>query len=183
MCVCLLGILTLDMDTVSPFLGVSTDLQTAERVKNKLSYPSIKSRFDEAPQVLSAQCFSRGTHVWEVEAEGYWDIAVSYQSILRKSKSNSAFGNNAVSWSLTHNGKGKLFAYHNGEKNILSETLQSNRVAVMVDFEKGNITFSSVASTITPVLVFETKLTQPVCLGLGLYRVDPPSRASILQAS
>lgn len=177
------GKLMLDQDTVSPFLGVSVDLQTAERVKNKLSYPSSSSRFNEAPQVLSAQCFSTGTHVWEVEAEGYWDIAVSYKSIPRKSKSNSAFGNNAVSWSLTHNGKGKLFAYHNREKTVLSGTLQSSRIAVMVDFEKGNITFSSATSSVKQLHEFKAKLTQPLCLGLGLYRVDPPSRASIVKAS
>lgn len=172
----------LDMDTISPFLGVSADLRTVERVKTKLDYPSSKSRFDEAPQVLSTRCFSSGTHVWEVEAEGYWDMAVSYKSIHRKSKSNSAFGNNAVSWSLTHNDKGKLFAYHNREKKVLSGTLQGSQVTVMVDFEKGNITFSSKSTTVKELHVFKAKLTEPVCLGLGLYRVDPPSRASILKA-
>ncbi|XP_070831247.1 E3 ubiquitin/ISG15 ligase TRIM25-like [Chaetodon trifascialis] len=177
------GILMLDLDTASPFLGVSADLQTVERLKTKISYPKSKSRFIEAPQVLSAQCFSTGAHVWEVEAEGYWDIAVSYKSIERKSKYSSAFGNNALSWSLTHNGKGKLFAYHNSGKTVLSETLQSSRIAVMVDFEKGNITFGSVESTITLLHEFKAELTQPVCLGLGLYRVDPHSRASIVKAS
>ncbi|GAA6222403.1 E3 ubiquitin/ISG15 ligase TRIM25-like isoform X1 [Lates japonicus] len=176
------GVLILDANTVSPFLGLSADLQTAERVNAKLDYPKHKNRFDEAPQVLSTLCFSSGTHTWEVEVEGYWDIAVSYKSIQRKSK-NSAFGKNAASWSLTHNGKGKLFAYHNNEKTALSGTLQSSRIAVMVNFEKGNITFSAVESTVIQLHEFKVKLTQPVCLGLGLYRVDPPSRASIIKAS
>lgn len=182
MSVCLSGDIMLDMNTISPFLGVSADLQTVARVKTKLDYPSSKSRFDEAPQVLSTRCFSTGTHIWEVEAEGYWDMAVSYKSIHRKSKSNSAFGNNAVSWSLTHNDKGKLFAYHNKEKKILPGTLQGSQVTVMVDFEKGNITFSSKSTTVKELHTFKAKLTEPVCLGLGLYRVDPPSRASILKA-
>ncbi|KAM7401246.1 hypothetical protein PAMA_005434 [Pampus argenteus] len=177
-------ILTLDLDTVSPFLGVSTDLRTVERVGAKLSYPNRNRRFDEAPQVLSKQCFSTGTHIWEVEAEGYWDIAVSYKSIQRKSKSSSAFGNNPESWSLTHNGKGKLFAYHNKRKHILSESLQSNRIVVTFNFEKGNITFSAVDSSGTAQLhQFKAELTEPLCLGLGLYRVNPPSRASIVKAS
>nr|XP_046263241.1 E3 ubiquitin/ISG15 ligase TRIM25-like [Scatophagus argus] len=176
-------VLMLDLDTASPFLGVSADFRAAERVKTKMDYPSSKSRFDEAPQILSARCFSTGTHVWEVEAEGYWDIAVSYRSIQRKSKNNSAFGNNALSWSLTHNGKGKLFAYHNREKTVLPGTLQGTQIAVMVDIEKGNITFSSVGSTITQLHKFKAELTEPVCLGLGLYRVDPPSRVSIVKAS
>ncbi|XP_023277612.1 E3 ubiquitin/ISG15 ligase TRIM25-like [Seriola lalandi dorsalis] len=176
------GFLMLDVDTVSPFLGVSADFQTVERVKGKLGYPNSFNRFDEAPQILSARCFSSGTHIWEVQAEGYWDIAVSYKSIERKSKYNSAFGNNRESWSLTHNGKGELSAYHNGGKTVLPVTLQSSRIAVMVNFEKGNITFSAVESTITKLHEFKAKLTQPVCLGLGLYRVDPLSRASIVKA-
>lgn len=176
------GILTLDLDTVSPFLGFSADLQTVERVKTKLGYPSSTSRFDEAPQVLSIQCFSSGAHVWEVEVEGYWDIAVSYKSIQRKSGSDSAFGNNAQSWSLTHNGKGKLYAYHNRKKTVVPGTLQSSRITVTVDFEKDNITFSAVKSTTTELHKFKAKLTEPVCLGFGLYRVDPPSRASIVKA-
>lgn len=173
----------LDLDSASPFLGLSTDLRTAERVKTKLHYPDKSRRFNEAPQVLSARCFSTGTHVWEVEAEGYWDIAVSFKSIKRKSKYSSAFGNNAESWSLTHNGKGKLFAYHNGEKTVLSAALQSSRIAVSVDIEKGNITFSAVNSTIKHLHEFNAELIEPVCLGFGLYRVDPPSRASIIKVS
>lgn len=184
MCLCLSVILTLDLDTASPFLGISTDLQTAERVEAKRDYPSRDSRFDEAPQVLSTQCFSTGTHAWAVEAEGYWDIAVSYKSIKRKSKGSSAFGNNPESWSLTHNGKGKMFAYHNKRKHILSESLQSKRIVVTLNFEKGNITFSAVDSNfITQLHEFKAELTEPLCLGLGLYRVNPPSRASIVKAS
>ncbi|XP_070701238.1 E3 ubiquitin/ISG15 ligase TRIM25-like isoform X2 [Pempheris klunzingeri] len=177
------GNLLLDVDTASPFVGVSADLQTAERVKTKLAYPNSNSRFDEAPQVLSARCFSTGTHVWEVEAEGYWDIAVSYKSIQRKSRYNSAFGNNEQSWSLTHTDKGKLFAYHNRQKTVVSGSLQGSRIAVTVNFERGNITFSAAESIVTQLHEFRAKLTQPVCLGLGLYRVDPLSRASIVKAS
>ncbi|XP_026170195.1 nuclear factor 7, ovary-like [Mastacembelus armatus] len=177
------GTLTLDMDTASPFLGISADLQSAERVKVKLDYPNCNNRFDESPQVLSTQCFSSGTHMWEVEAEGYWNIAVSYRSIQRKGKYSSTFGNNTESWSLTHNDKGKLVAYHNKSKTVLSETLQSSRIAVMVNFEKGIITFTAVESTITQLHEFKANLTQPVCLGLALYHVDPPSRASIVRAS
>ncbi|XP_034557925.1 nuclear factor 7, ovary-like isoform X2 [Notolabrus celidotus] len=177
------GILLLDMDSASPYLGVSIDLRTAERVKPRLDYPDKTRRFNEAPQVLSAGCFSMGTHVWEVEAEGYWDIAVSYRSIKRKSKHSSVFGNNAESWSLTHNGNGKLSAYHKGEKTVISAALQSSRIAVSVHFEKGNITFSAVNSTIKHLHEFKAKLTEPVCLGLGLYKVDPPSRASIVKVS
>ncbi|XP_020506567.2 E3 ubiquitin/ISG15 ligase TRIM25 isoform X1 [Labrus bergylta] len=170
-----------DLDSASPFLGVSDDLRTAERVKTKLLYPNRTGRFDDAPQVLSARCFSSGTHTWEVEAEGYWDIAVSYKSIQRKN--SSAFGNNAESWSLSHDGEGKLFAYHDKEKTLLPATLQSSRIAVSVNIEEGSIRFSAVESTIKHLHEFKAKLTEPVCLGLGLYGIDPPSRASIVKVS
>ncbi|XP_056148883.1 E3 ubiquitin-protein ligase TRIM21-like [Lampris incognitus] len=176
-----LGILTLDLDTASPFLGVTPDFQSVERVNTKLSYPSQQSRFDETPQVLSTQCFTTGTHIWEVEVEGYWGIAVSYRSIQRKHKDNSSFGNNTHSWSLTHNGEGQLYAYHNKIKNVLSTTVEHNRIKVDVNIEEGTITFIGMRPTVTELHQFQAKLTEPVCLGLGLYRVDPPSRASVVK--
>lgn len=172
----------LDLDSANYYVEISNDLQTAKKVRTRIGYPSSPNRFEEAPQVLSYSCFRTGAHMWEVELEGYWDIAVSFRSIKYERNSRSAFGNNPHSWSLTHNGSGKLVAYHDGKKTVISENLQSNHIAVMVDFEKGNITFASVASTVTRLHEFKAKLTQPVCLGFGLYRVDPPSIASIVKA-
>lgn len=176
------GVLMLDLDTANDYIEISSDLRTAKKVRNKIGYPSILTRFEEAPQVLSAYCFRTGTHVWEVEVEGYWDIAVSFRGIKHERKSRSAFGNNPQSWSLTHKGRGQLVAYHDGKKTAISATLESNRVAVMVDIEKGNITFASMDSTMTQLHQFQAKLSQPVCLGFGLYRVDPPSIATIVKA-
>lgn len=176
-----LEIPTLDIDSASPFLQVSPDLQSVTRRQKKLTFPSRASRFDVAPQVLSTQCFSSGTHHWLVEVEGYWDIAVSYQSIQRKGKDGSAFGTNKHSWSLTRNSKGQLFAYHNRSKKVLTQSLTHNRVVVAVDFERGTITFTEAASTFTQLCEFQAKLTQPLCLGFGLYRVEPLSRATVVR--
>ncbi|XP_024246983.1 E3 ubiquitin/ISG15 ligase TRIM25 isoform X2 [Oncorhynchus tshawytscha] len=173
--------LTLDVDSASPFLKVSLDLQSVERVKDKLSLPSHPSRFDKAPQVLTTQCYSSGRHYWEVEAKGYWDIAVSYQSIKRKGTDGPVFGLNKESWSITHNAKGNLFAYHNKMKREIANSLKGNRVTVVVDFAKGTITFSEVNINLTKLHQFNAQLSQPVCLGFGLYRVDPPSRVAIIK--
>ncbi|KAM4728461.1 E3 ubiquitin-protein ligase RNF135-like [Anableps anableps] len=177
------GTVTLDLDSASRLLGLSADLRTAERVKAALHYPNSDSRFDEAPQVLSTPCFSSGTHVWEVEAEGCWDIAVSYRSIQRKSRDSSAFGHNEESWSLAHSEQGELLAFHDKHKTSVSGSLRSSRIAVEVNFEEGRISFSAVGSTKTLLHEFKAELAQPVCLGLGLHHVDPPSRASIVKAS
>lgn len=176
------GVLMLDLDTANYYVNISNDLQTAKKVRTRIGYPSSPTRFEEAPQVLSSHCFRTGAHTWEVEVNGYWDIAVSFRGIKHERNSRSTFGNNPHSWSLTHNGSGKLVAYHDGKKTVISERLWSNHIAVMVDFDKGNITFASVASTVTRLHEFKAKLTQPVCLGFGLYRVDPPSEASIVKA-
>ena len=177
-------VLTLNIDSASAYLRVSPDLQSVERVKTKLPHPSHPARFEEVPQVLSSQCVSSGRHVWEVEAEGYWDIAVSYTSIQRKGKGKdgAAFGVNAKSWSLMRNDIGQLFAYHNNSKKILNKILNHNKVAVVVDFGKDIISFLEVGATNNQLHEFKAQLTEPVCLGIGLYRVDPQSRVSIITA-
>lgn len=172
----------LDLDTANDYIKISDDLRTAKKVRNRIGYPKTPNRFEETPQVLSAYCFHTGVHMWEVDVEGYWDVAVSFRGVKHERGSRSAFGNNPHSWSLTRDGSGKLVGYHDGKKKAVLATLESNRVAVMVDIEKGNITFASVEATVKRLYEFRAELTQPVCLGLGLYRVDPPSIASIVKA-
>lgn len=88
--------LTLDKNSAHPLLNISEDLRTVMRVKNRLSVPEHPDRFDHWSQVVSCQIFSSGTHYWELEVEGFWDIAVTYHSIGRKSKEGTAFGCNKV---------------------------------------------------------------------------------------
>lgn len=179
----LLGTVVWDLDTASRLLGLSADLRTAERVKAALHYPVSDGRFDQAPQVLSTPCFSSGAHVWEVEAEGCWDLAVSYRNVHRKSRDSSKFGQNEESWSLAHDCQGDLSAFHRKHRTAVSGSLRSGRIAVEVNFEEGTISFSAAGPTKTLLHEFKAELMQPVCLGLGLYHVDPPSRASIVKVS
>ncbi|XP_072297128.1 nuclear factor 7, ovary-like [Eucyclogobius newberryi] len=174
--------LMLDLDSVSPYLKVSEDLQTVQRVKAKVEYPNSRHRFMAVPQVLSSQCFTSGTHVWEVEADGSWEIAVAFKSIQRKIKETSSFGNNAKSWSLAHTDKGKLYVLHNKEKTALVESLKTNRLIVTVNFVRGSIAFSTGEGKVTKLHEFSVDLTEPVCLGFGLYRAELSSSASILKA-
>lgn len=183
LCVCPTGSCRLDLATAHNSLKVSNDLKTVEKVATKIYYPSKATRFTEAPQVMSIHCFSTGVHTWKVLAEGYWDIAVSYRSLDLKTKKGSAFGNNHKSWSVTHYSNGKLSAFHNNVKTPISARLQGNQIAVMVDIERGNITFASVEPTVARLHEFKANLTEPVCLGIGLYRVNPVSRATVLTVS
>uniref|UniRef100_A0A3P9KFB3 Tripartite motif containing 110 n=1 Tax=Oryzias latipes TaxID=8090 RepID=A0A3P9KFB3_ORYLA len=175
--------LTLDTNTAHPLLSISDDLRTVTRVKSRLPCAAHPERFDHWPQVLAAQTFSSGTHYWELEAEGFWDVAICYRSIGRKGKEDNAFGNNKVSWSLTQQHDKKLAAWHNRRKTRLSYQMTSNRVAVAVDYSAGTITFSEVGSTnsLIHLHTFSSSFTQPLCLGFGLYKAELKSRISIVK--
>ncbi|XP_063058200.1 tripartite motif-containing protein 14-like [Engraulis encrasicolus] len=167
---------TLNKYTANPFLHVSDDLLTVRRLKNPQYYPPHPLRFTEDPQVLSTQCASHGRHYWELEAEGSWDIAVTYETITT---TLSAFGTDAQSWSLRHDSKGRLFAYHTGERQRIHKSLTHNTIGVVVDFYEGEIIFKEMGTTYNHLHTFEVDLNQPVCLGLGLFRPDLNTTISV----
>ncbi|XP_072297115.1 E3 ubiquitin/ISG15 ligase TRIM25 [Eucyclogobius newberryi] len=175
--------LTLDLNTAHPLLNVAEDLRSVSRMKKRLSCPPHPERFDHWPQVLTVQTVSSGTHYWELEAEGFWDIGVCYKSIGRKGKQSNAFGNNKLSWSLTQQHDRKLAAWHNRKKTRLMHQMTGNRIAVALDYSAGTITFSEVGTfgNLTHVHTFSASLTEPVCLGFGLYKVELKSRISIVK--
>lgn len=175
--------LSLDANTAHPLLSVADDLCSVTRVKTRLSCPAHPERFDHWPQVLTVQTISAGTHYWELEAEGFWDIAVCYRSIGRKGKQGNAFGNNKVSWSLTQQRDGKLAAWHNRKKTRLMHQMSGKRVAVAMDYCAGTITFSEVGAfgNLSHIHTFAAALTEPVCLGFGLYKAELNSRVSIVK--
>ncbi|XP_012723904.2 E3 ubiquitin-protein ligase TRIM11 [Fundulus heteroclitus] len=175
--------LTLDTNSAHPLLSISDNLRSVTRVKSRLPCAAHPERFDHWPQVLTVQTFSSGTHYWELEAEGFWDVAVCYRSIGRKGKEGNAFGNNKVSWSLTQQHDRKLSAWHNRRKTRLTHQMVGNRVAVAVDYSSGTITFSEVgpSNNLVHLHTFSTSFTQPVCLGFGLYKAELKSRISIVK--
>lgn len=175
--------LTLDENTAHPLLSVAEDLRSVTRMKTRLSCPAHPDRFDHWPQVLTDQTVTMGTHYWELEAEGFWDIAVCYRSIGRKGKQDNAFGNNKVSWSITQQRDGKLAAWHNRKKTRLVHQMSGNRVAVAMDYCAGTISFSEVGAfgNLTHIHTFSAALAEPVCLGFGLYKAEFNSRVSIVK--
>uniref|UniRef100_A0A8D0CM06 E3 ubiquitin/ISG15 ligase TRIM25-like n=1 Tax=Scleropages formosus TaxID=113540 RepID=A0A8D0CM06_SCLFO len=59
--------LTFDPNTVHPNLILSNDLKTVKYSAKRQTYPEHAERFQTTPQVLCAQGFSGGEHVWVVE--------------------------------------------------------------------------------------------------------------------
>ncbi|XP_077413597.1 E3 ubiquitin-protein ligase TRIM11 [Vanacampus margaritifer] len=179
----LTSLLTLDTNTSHPLLSISDDLRLVTRVKTRLPCEAHPERFDHWPQVLTVQSFSAGTHYWELETEGFWDIAICYKSIGRKGKEGNSFGNNAVSWSLTQQHDRKLAAWHDRKKTRLAYKMTGKRVAVAVDYNAGTITFSEVgpSNNLTHIHTFWTTFTEPVSLGFGLYKLELNSHISIVK--
>ncbi|XP_013864393.1 E3 ubiquitin-protein ligase TRIM11 [Austrofundulus limnaeus] len=175
--------LTLDTNSAHPLLSISDDLRSVTRVKSRLPCAAHAERFDHWPQVLTVQTFSSGTHYWELETEGFWDVAVCYRSIGRKGKEGNSFGNNKVSWSLTQQHDKKLSAWHNRRKTRLACQMSGSRVAVAVDYSSGIITFSEVgpSNNLIHLHTFSTSFTHPLCLGFGLYKAELKSRVSIVK--
>ncbi|KAM3866438.1 E3 ubiquitin/ISG15 ligase TRIM25 [Diretmus argenteus] len=179
----LTSLLTLDTNSAHPFLSISDDLRSVVRVKNRLPCAAHPERFDHWAQVLTVQTFSSGTHYWELEAQGFWDIGVCYRSIGRKGKDGNAFGSNKVSWSLTQQHDRKLAAWHNRRKTRLSYQMTGNRVSVALDYGAGTITFSEVrlSGSLAHIHTFSTTFSQSVCLGFGLYKAELHSCISIIK--
>ncbi|CAL8346908.1 unnamed protein product [Merluccius merluccius] len=177
-----IAVLTLDLQTASPHLQVSTDMRSVERVQARLDYPILDARFDDVPQVLSTQCFGPGHHLWIVKAEGHWEIAVSHKGVPRKGD-GSAFGVDPQSWSIAQEGAGgPLYAAHQGVRTELPGAAVS-AVGVWVNSQKGTVTFygnGTDGGAVHKLHEFEAQLSGPVCLGLGLHSVEPPSRARIM---
>ncbi|XP_047446618.1 E3 ubiquitin-protein ligase TRIM11 [Mugil cephalus] len=175
--------LTLDTNTAHPLLSISDDLRSVTRIQRRLPCATHPERFDHWPQVLTVQTFSSGTHYWELEAEGFWDVGVCYRSIGRKGKEGNAFGNNKVSWSLTQQRDKKLAAWHNRRKTRLAHQMVGNRVAVAVDYSAGTIVFSEVgpSNNLIHLHTFSTTFTHPLCLGFGLYKAELNSRITIVR--
>ncbi|XP_028328580.1 E3 ubiquitin/ISG15 ligase TRIM25 [Gouania willdenowi] len=175
--------LTLDTNTAHPQLSISDDLRSVTRVKSHLPCAAHPERFDHWPQVLTVQTFSSGTHYWELEAEGFWDVGICYRKIGRKGKEGNAFGNNKVSWSLTQQHDKKLAAWHNRRKTRIPHQMTGNRVAVAVDYSAGIITFSEVgpSNNLVHLHTFCATFTEPLCLGFGLYKAELNSHISIFK--
>lgn len=52
-------------------------------------------------------------------------------------------------------------------------------IAVTVDFERGTISFAEKGRRLENLYGFKASFNQPVCVGLGLYSVEPQSTVSI----
>lgn len=133
------------------------------------AYLDQPERFDWWAQVLcreplNARCY------WEAEWTGLHgvDVAVSYRDIQRKGDNDEcSFGYNKQSWSLDCAILKYAFAHDKVEKEISAPV--SHRIGVYLDYKVGVLSFYSVSDCMTLLHREETRFTQPLYAGFGLY--------------
>ncbi|XP_058266445.1 tripartite motif-containing protein 16 isoform X2 [Hemibagrus wyckioides] len=133
------------------------------------AYPDQPERFDWWAQVLCREPLTAHCY-WEAEWTGLHgvDIAVSYRDIQRKGDNDEcSFGYNKQSWSLDCAIVKYAFAHDKVEKEISAPV--SHRIGVYLDYKAGVLSFYSVSDCMTLLHREETRFTQPLYAGFGLY--------------
>ncbi|XP_035984176.1 NLR family CARD domain-containing protein 3 [Fundulus heteroclitus] len=162
--------LTIDTNTVSRRMRISSDGRKVTHVKDEEPYPDHPDRFDVPPQFLCRNALT-GRCYWEVEFQGQALFAVSYERIQRKGNTHDClFAWNDHSWSLRCTDSGVFSVLENkAETTVLaSSSSVSNKVAVYVDHPAGILSFYSVSSdSLIHLHTFNTTFTEPLYPGFG----------------
>ncbi|XP_014870917.1 tripartite motif-containing protein 16-like isoform X2 [Poecilia latipinna] len=155
--------ITLDPNTAHRNLLLSEGNRKVTLMGQKQFYPDHPDRFSGVFQVLSRESLI-GHCYWEVERTGSGVyVAVSYQNINR----TEAFGFNDKSWSLYGYTDSYTFYYNNIETPVPGPV--SSRIGVYLDHTAGILSFYSVSKTMTLLHRVQTRFTQPLHVGVGLY--------------
>ncbi|XP_015239369.1 PREDICTED: tripartite motif-containing protein 16-like [Cyprinodon variegatus] len=158
--------ITLDPNTANSYLLLSKENRKATLMKEEQFYYDHPERFIDNLQVLSRESLT-GRCYWEVEWRGETvETAFSYRTISRAGD-ESDFRYNDKSWSLVCD-KHIYTLYHNRVKTQVSGPV-SCRVGVYLDHRAGILAFYSISSTMTLLHRVQTRFTQPLHAGVGLY--------------
>ncbi|KAB5546652.1 hypothetical protein PHYPO_G00074500 [Pangasianodon hypophthalmus] len=161
--------LSLDPNTAHQSLKMCEEKSVACSTKCQ-PYPDHTERFDWWAQVLCREPLNTRCY-WEAEWTGLHgvDIAVSYRDITRKGEDDEcSFGYNKQSWSLDCAILKYAFVHDNVETDISAPV--SHRIGVYLDYKAGVLAFYSVSDCMTLLHRAETRFTQPLYAGFGLYQ-------------
>lgn len=161
--------LSLDADTAHRSLSMCEDKEVACTTECQ-PYPEHPERFDWWAQVLCREPLNTRCY-WEVEWTGLHgvDVAVSYRHITRKGDDDEcSFGYNKQSWSLDCAIEKYTFAHDNVEMEISAPV--SHRIGVYLDYKAGLLSFYSVSDCMRLLHRAETRFTQPLYAGFGLFQ-------------
>ncbi|XP_026169017.1 tripartite motif-containing protein 16-like [Mastacembelus armatus] len=158
---------TLDPNTAHGYLRV--DRTNVRHLGDNYNTPAHPDRFTSWPQVLCSETLT-GRCYWEVEWNGDVFVAVAYKKLSRIGN-ESIFGNNDMSWALQCSVNQSTNYYEFRHKNIRTSISgpHSSRVGVYVDHSAGMLSFYSISDTMTLLHTVQTRFTQPLCPGFGVY--------------
>ncbi|KAA0713272.1 Tripartite motif-containing protein 65 [Triplophysa tibetana] len=172
---------TFDPETLHPNLILSEDLKTVSFSVAKQPYPANSHRFSSFFQALSSQNFSRGEHLWSLNAEGCpWVLALCYGGLPR-SGSGSGLESSAGSWCLMYCDN-LLRAYENGKDTPLRRTLSLKKVEIHLSCSRSTLAFysiSDVSGEKTNLITFTVNFTQPVYLAVRMMSGHPKAHITV----
>uniref|UniRef100_S4RBP5 B30.2/SPRY domain-containing protein n=1 Tax=Petromyzon marinus TaxID=7757 RepID=S4RBP5_PETMA len=139
---------TLDTNSASDHLQISSDLRTVTRSDVPQGRPHHPHHFDEWDQALCSESFSSGQHYWEVHVE----------------VAECRLGGSEVSWCLQKLDD-SFSVVHGGVVTSLSVPEPPRRVGVHLDWDGGLLSFYSTDS-MALLHSFQQTFTQPLHPGL-----------------
>ncbi|XP_042202344.1 nuclear factor 7, brain-like [Callorhinchus milii] len=158
---------TLDTNSASDDLQISSDLRTATLSRVPQGRPHHPHRFHCRHQALCSESFSSGQHYWEVDvgsARGY-RVGVAYGTIARRGRCDECrLGVSDVSWCLQKQ-VDSFSVWHGGVVTSLSVPQPPRRVGVHLDWDAGLLSFYN-ADSMAPLHSFNKTFTQPLHPGL-----------------
>lgn len=136
---------TLDPETVHPYLILSEDRKRVTCEDRVQAYPDNPKRFNRCPCVLGKEGFSSGRLYFEVQVRGktMWDLGVARESVIRKGKITACPENGYWAVCLRHETD-----YKACESHWISLCLKQKpeEIGVFVDYEEGLVSFYDVKS-------------------------------------
>ncbi|MGH0170948.1 UNVERIFIED_CONTAM: hypothetical protein FKN15_059925 [Acipenser sinensis] len=134
---------TLDPDTVIPWLTLSAEGKRVRWGETRQSLPDKPDRFDHWPCVLGREGFTSGRRYWQVQVGGntLWRLGVSRESAQRKGR----FSITPQQGYWTVEGwSGGEFTALTAPRIPLPRTLKPQKLGVYLDYEEGQLSFYNV---------------------------------------
>ncbi|XP_010078303.1 PREDICTED: tripartite motif-containing protein 10-like [Pterocles gutturalis] len=150
---------TLDPETMSPYLILSKDHKTVRLGDGQQNLPDNPKRFTGSPSVLGSQGFTAGRHYWELEVGdgGSWAVGVAVESVRRKDSLSMAMGK---IWALRLDWDRQYRALHMAPAPLTLKE-EPQRIRVHLDYEAGQVTFYN-ADNMMQILQFKASFTEKV---------------------
>ncbi|MGH0180591.1 UNVERIFIED_CONTAM: hypothetical protein FKN15_004368 [Acipenser sinensis] len=136
--------MTLDPDTVSPWLTLSAEGKRVRRGETRQELPDTPERFDDWLCVLGRESFTSGRCYWQVQVgrNTLWRLGVSRESAKR----NGEFSMTPQQgyWTVWWNVYRDEFIALTEHRTPLPRSLKPQKLGVYLDYEEGRLSFYNV---------------------------------------